>query len=211
LTLILQGVLSLGLLLFIWRRNWESMFLTTMVIGFTLLPTFFGRHYRVFIPPEFQLIAAVFVFLSFFLGSATDFYNRFWWWDIALHTSSGFLLGIVGFMAVFVLNQTDRIPKGIKPAFLCFFAVTFAVTLGVLWEIVEFIVDRFTETDMQGRETGVVDTMQDLIVDTLGAMVVAVRAWYYQSKGRYSFIADIVKSFVQRNPRLFKRGRIGPS
>ena len=205
LTLAIQIALAVGLALFLWRRDWENVFLTAMVIGLTLLPALLGR-YRILVPPEFQLISALFVFLSFFLGSAEDFYYKYWWWDVVLHTSSGFLFGIVGFLAVFLLNQSDRIPKGTKPLFVCMFAVTFAVTAGVVWEIFEFIVDSVAPAvNMQSRETGVVDTMYDLIVDTLGAIIVAALGWAYAKTGRYSFIADAVQSFVQRNPRLFGR------
>src|SRR3954464_3584094 len=141
LTWLLQALLVIGLCLFLVRRSWENVFLTSTVIGLTLIPAFLFRRYRVIMPPEFQLISALFVFLSLFLGSALDFYYRFWWWDLVLHTASGFLLGIVGFIVLFVLNQTDQMPKGMKPVFLCLFGVTFAVTLGVLWEIFEFACD----------------------------------------------------------------------
>src|SRR4051812_19028174 len=141
-TWIIQALLGIGLVLFLIRRNWENVFLTATVILLTLVPAFLFRRYRVIIPPEFQLVSAAFVFLSLFLGSALDFYYKFWWWDLVLHTASGFLLGIIGFIVLFVLNQTDRLPPGMKPAFLCLFGVTFAVTLGVLWEIFEFAVDR---------------------------------------------------------------------
>ena len=128
-----------------------------VVILLTLIPAFLFRRYRVVIPPEFQLISALFIFLSLFLGSALDFYYRFWWWDMVLHAASGFLLGIIGFIVLFLLNQTDRLPPGMKPAFLCLFGVTFAVTLGVLWEIFEFAVDRlWPAVDMQSTGTGVV-------------------------------------------------------
>jgi hypothetical protein len=49
------------------------------------------------------------------------------------------------------------------------------------------------------------DTMNDLIVDTIGAVVVAAMGWAYMKSGRYSFIADAVRGFVRRNPRLFLR------
>ena len=103
----------------------------------TLLPLVLNRTFNVFIPPEFEVLAVVFVFAAVFLGEVQGYYVRFWWWDVVLHTGSGFLLGIIGFVVLFLLNQTDRIPTGMKPSFLCFFAVTFAVTLGVVWEIFE--------------------------------------------------------------------------
>lgn len=210
LTSIIQVLLVIGLGLFVIRRNWENVFLTSIVIVMTLIPAFLSRRYRVIIPPEFQLISALFVFLSLFLGSALDFYYRFWWWDLVLHTASGFLLGIVGFLVLFLLNQTDRLPSGMKPAFLCIFGVTFAVTLGVVWEIFEFAMDRiWPALDMQSQVTGsaagVVDTMKDLIVDMVGAIVVALMGYAYLKTGRYSFIADGVRAFLRKNPRLLGR------
>jgi hypothetical protein len=202
----IQAVLVIGLLLFLYFRNWENVFLTTLVILLTLVPAFLFRRYRVVIPPEFQLVAAAFVFLSLFMGSALDFYYRFWWWDLVLHTASGFLLGIIGFVALFVLNQTDRVRPAMTPAFIAFFGVTFAVTLGVAWEIVEFAVDTVRPAiNMQSTETGVRDTMVDLIVDTIGAVIVALMGYAYLKKGRYSFVADGVRAFIRKNPRLLSR------
>ena len=206
LTWCLQLLLAVGVVLFALRRDWENVFLTAIVIVLTLVPAYLFRRYRVIIPPEFQLIAAAFVFLSLFLGSAFNFYYRFWWWDVVLHTASGFLLGIIGFISLYVLNQTDQLPAGVKPAFRCFFGFTFAVTLGVVWEIFEFAVDRlWPAIDMQSTGTGVVDTMKDLIVDTLGAVVVAVMGYAYLKTGRDSFLGDAVRGFLQKNPGLLGR------
>ena len=129
-TWVMLVLLVLGLVIFLLMRNWENVFLTALVIALTLVPAFLFRRYRVIIPPEFELIAVVFIFLSLFLGSALDFYYHFWWWDYALHTASGFLLGIIGFIVMFVLNQTDQLRPAMKPGFIAFFGVTFAVTNG---------------------------------------------------------------------------------
>ena len=204
LTLVIQAALVVGLALFVWRRNWENVFLTALVIGLTLVPVILAKRHRIIIPPDFQLVSAVFVFLSLFLGSAIDLYYKYWWWDMVLHAGSGFLFGMVGFLAIFLLNQTDRIPQGMRPAFVCLFAVTFAVTAGVVWEIFEYVMDLIAPSlNMQTGETGVHDTMNDLIVDTAGAVVVAAMGWAYMKSGRYSFIADAVRGFVRRNPGLF--------
>ena len=206
LTLMIQALVVVGLVLFILRRDWENIFLTVIVLGLTLLPAFVFGRFRIFLPPEFQLITAAFVYLSLYLGSAKDFYYHFWWWDIVLHAGSGFLLGIVGFLVLFLLNQSERLPTGIRPAFLCLFGVTFAVSLGVLWEIFEYVVDWcFPFSNMQSLETGVDDTMHDLIVDTLGAIIVGLLGWAYIKTGRYSFVADGVRKFIRKNPHLFRR------
>ena len=58
---------------------------------------------------------------------------------------------------------------------------------------------------MQSIESGVKDTMQDLIVDTGGAVIVAVMGWMYLRAGRFSFLADGVRKFLARNPKLFEK------
>ena len=74
LTLVILVWLAIGLVVFIVRRDWENVFLTFTVIGLIVVPAFVLRRSRVYVPPEFQLIAAAFVFLSLFLGCACCFF-----------------------------------------------------------------------------------------------------------------------------------------
>lgn len=204
-TLFIQVWLAAAFLVFTYRQDWENVFLTLAVMGLIVVPAYLLRQSRVYVPPEFQLIAAVFVFLSLFLGSAGDFYYRFWWWDILLHMGSGFLFGVVGWIVMFLLLETDRLPRAIGPALLSVFGICFAVTLGVVWEIVEYGVDLlWPHINMMSHETGVADTMHDLIVDTIGALLVGVIGYAYTRRGRFSFLIDAVRRFMHRNPRLFR-------
>jgi hypothetical protein len=208
LTLIIQAWLAIGLVLFIIRGDWENVFLTITVFGLIVVPAFLLKKWRIHVPAEFQMIAAVFVFLSLFLGSARDFYDRFWWWDIVLHAGSGILLGIAGWIMLFLLIQSDRLPRAIGPWLVFVFSVSFAVTLGVLWEIFEFAVDSlWPNVNMMSNETGVVDTMQDLIVDFFGAVIVGFMGWAHSKSGRYSFVVDGMHKFLRKNPRLFRKKR----
>ncbi len=204
-TLFLQLWLAVALIIFVMRRDWENVFLTLTVIGLTVVPAYVLRRSRIFVPPEFQLIAVLFVFLSLFLGSAGDFYDRFWWWDILLHTGSGFLFGIVGWIVMFLLLESDHLPRAIGPALLSAFGICFAVTLGVLWELVEYAMDLlWPHLNMMSHETGVNDTMHDLLVDLIGALLVGMIGYAYSRRGRFSFVVDAVRRFMHRNPRLFR-------
>ena len=205
LTLIIQLVLLAGVVGFVLLRDWPNALLTMLVIALTALPRLLGRV-RVNVPPEFQLVAALFVFCAIFLGTSLGFYGRFYWWDTALHTTSGCLLGLVGFIAVFLINGTDHRPEGMRISLVAVFGFMFAVTLGVFWEIYEFIADNLVPgLDMQVVETGTTDTMVDMIVNTIGAAVVALLGYLYSRSGRESFIVDGVWKFVRRNPHLFAR------
>ncbi len=152
----------------------------------------------------------IFVFASLFLGEIREFYTRFWWWDIALHSFSGILLGIVGFILVHVLNETEEIDLHMKPGFVAFFAFLFAVGMGGLWEIFEFTMDSIFGMNMQkemlGDPSGLTDTMWDLIVDALGALIIAVLGYgYLKTAKNESFLEQWIEAFIKSNPRLFKR------
>ncbi len=209
LAFILQVILFVEIMAAIWNQHWLTAVITTGILLVTLVPTFLGRFFHVFIPAEFVLLAVIFVFASLFLGEIHGYYTRFWWWDIVLHSSSGFLLGIIGFLLVYVLNQIEEIEMHMKPGFVAFFAFLFAIGIGVLWEIFEFSMDSFFGTNMQkamlGDPSGLTDTMWDLIVDTLGALIIAVLGYGYIRTGRkQSFLEQWIKTFIKNNPRFFK-------
>jgi uncharacterized membrane protein YjdF len=147
------------------------------------------------------------VVAALWLGETRDFYGRFWWWDLALHTTSGVLLGILGFLLVYVLNAMPQLDMHLRPGFIAFFAFCFAVTVGALWEIFEFTMDTLVGLNMQkpflGDPSGLTDTMWDLIVDSVGAFVLSVVGYWYMKRGMTSFIERWIQRFIDSNPRLF--------
>jgi len=210
LTLIMQTILAVEVAIAIWGQQWLTAVITTGIITLTLVPFFLKKFFRVFIPPEFVLLAIAFVFASLFLGEIRGYYTRYWWWDILLHSSSGFLLGIVGFLLVHVLNETEDIDINMKPGFVAFFAFMFSLGMGVIWEIFEFSMDRLFGMNMQkemlGDPSGLTDTMWDLIVDAMGALVIAVLGYGYIKTARNeSFLERWIRAFINNNPALFKR------
>lgn len=207
---VLQLVMLVELVLTLYNGLWANAMLIIAVIAFTLSPALLGRRFRVTVPAEFQLLAVLFVFASLFLGEIRSYYDRIWWWDIALHASSGLLLGLVGFLLLYVLNENRRIELHLRPVFMALFAFLFAVTAGTLWEIFEFAMDQLAGTRMQKPmledSSGLTDTMWDLIVDTIGGLLISVFGWWYMVRGQRSFIVEWICKFIERNPRLFNKG-----
>ncbi len=210
LTLFLQAILVLEVVIAVWNQQWITAVITIGIILVTLGPLFIEKLLHVFIPTEFVLLTITFVFASLFLGEVRDYYARFWWWDIALHSSSGFLLGVIGFLLVHLLNETENIGVHMKPGFVAFFAFLFAVGMGALWEIFEFGMDSIFGMNMQkamlGDTSGLTDTMWDLIVATMGALVISVLGYTYLKNPRQeSFLERWIHLFIKKNPRFFKR------
>lgn len=206
---ILQFIMALGFVLALYERQWLNALLIIGIMSLMFLPTALGKRFRVHIPPEFEVLAMVFVFAALFLGEVRGYYQRFWWWDIALHTTSGLLLGILGFLLVYVLNENERVDLHMKPRFVAMFSFFFAVAIGALWEIFEFVMDQLFGANMQkpmlGDPSGLTDTMWDLIVDTIGAAIICTLGWWYMERGQPSFIEGWIRKFIAWNPRLFQR------
>lgn len=207
--IVLQIIMTIELMLVLQEKQWINAFLVMAIMAVTLSPAVLGRRFGVHIPPEFQLLAVLFVFAALFLGEFRSYYARIWWWDIALHTSSGLLMGILGFLLVYVLNENERIDLHMRPRFVAFFAFLFAVAVGALWEIFEFSMDQLIGTNMQkpmlGDPSGLTDTMWDMIVNTLGALAISALGWWYMKRSERSFIEVWISRFVERNPRMFRR------
>jgi hypothetical protein len=59
------------------------------------------------------------------------------------------------------------------------------------------------------RETGVHDTVHDLIVDMLGAIIVGLLGYPYARRGRFPFLIDVLRAFMQEKSALVRPKRTG--
>lgn len=208
LILILQTVMAVELILLLYERLWASSIWLLAIMAITAAPALFGRRLPIRIPAEYDVLAILFVFAALFLGEFRSYYARLWWWDVALHATSGLLLGVVGFLLVYVLNESRRINLHMRPGFVALFAFAFAVTGGTLWEIFEFGMDQLAGTTMQkpflDDPSGLSDTMWDLIVDVAGAALVSCFGWWNMKRNARSILEVWIDKFLERNPQLFR-------
>ena len=158
-----------------------SLMLLQCVLGILamFLPSMLEHRIKIIIPSRMMIMYALFLYGAIYLGEVRNFYYVIPYWDTILHMSSGGMLGALGFSVIVLLNNTDRVPINLSPVFVAFFAFCFAISIGVAWEIYEYAFDGLLGLNMQkfalqdgtllaGRDA-VSDTMQDLIVDVVGA------------------------------------------
>lgn len=200
--LVLQSVMAFELVLLVLDGRWQHVFLVAAVMAGTLAPELLRNRLPVEIPSEVQILAILFVFATIFLGEVRDYYERIWWWDLALHTTAGLLMGLLGFLIVFVLNQSPDVQLKMRSSFVALFAFAFALALGSLWEVFEFTMDRAFGLTMQkpmaGDPSGLTDTMWDLIVNLAGAAVVSVAGWFYVRQSRRRHVDTWIAKFIRR-------------
>lgn len=178
--ILIRLVVVLAALGFTVEGAWIDAVLTASIFVLMLLPDFLKNRYKIQTPLELDLAITAFIFLGPFLGSFSDFYEKFSWWDTLLHFQSGLLLGIIGFLLVYILNasKTDKITM--SPVFVAFFSFTFSVAIAGLWEIYEFLGDLWFGFNMQ--RGSLIDTMEDIIVNVIGALIVSILGFLWMKR-----------------------------
>ena len=217
-------------------KEYESMFVCLLVLVLFMLPSFLERKLKIDLPDTLEIIILIFIFAAEILGELGCYFIHYPSWDTMLHTTSGFLCAAIGFSLVNLLNKDNRISLSLSPLYMAIAAFCFSITIGVLWEFIEFSADRLFLLDMQkdtvittissvtlyatnsntpivirsindvavnGQslglggylDIGLYDTMEDLFVNFIGAVVFSLFGYFYvkhQGKGK------LVESLVPR-------------
>lgn len=148
------------------------------------LPNILEGKFHITIPTNTIIAYLIFLYCAIILGEVRSFYYRFAHWDTVLHAFSAGMLGSLGFYVVAYLNNSELTDLNLSPFFVALFAFCFAISIGVLWEIYEFSFDGILGLNMQkfrledgtnliGR-LALEDTMDDLIIDCIGALVTSI-------------------------------------
>lgn len=192
-TVLQVGILIVTVSAFV-ERQWLGGFSGTVVLLLTFAPAMIERRLKLTLPVEFTLITSVFLYASFALGEARDFYERIWWWDLALHGVSALTMGIIGFLGIYVFYMTNRIR--IRPGWMATITFALAVSVGTMWEIFEYLADLWLGLSMQ--KSGLDDTMTDLMINATGAALAALMGYFYVRDEDSHFARRIIAAWEKR-------------
>ena len=134
--LVLRLLVILVMVAQFFNGNFENVFLCILTLILLLLPTVLERRLQIDLPNTLEIIIMLFIF-------------AFPYWDTMLHTLNGFLCAAIGFSLVDLCNRHERFSLSLSPVFMAIVAFCFSMTIGVLWEFFECIMDSFFLLDMQ--------------------------------------------------------------
>lgn len=195
--LLLAGLVALAL------GRWSLAFVTMATLALSLVPPTLASRWSLTLPVPFLLATTLFFFASIFLGEAFDFYERLWWWDLALHGFSAIGFGLIGFLFVFMLFEGDRFAA--PPSAIAFVAFCVAMTIGAVWEIFEFGMDQIFGLNMQ--KSGLMDTMGDLMINTVGSLIASVTGYLYLVRNAAGPLGRSLAQFIALNRRLYQKSK----
>lgn len=231
---ILRALVIFVMILQIFNRNFENVFLCVLTLVLLVVPSFIQVNLKIEFPTGLEIILLFFIFAAEILGEIQAYYIKIPEWDTALHTINGFLMAAIGFSLVDILNRHERFSIKLSPLYVSLGAFCFSMTIGVIWEFFEFAMDRFFGLDMQkdtivhsissvvldpaggnhpvviknitdvavnGQSLGIggyldiglIDTMQDLFVNFIGAVIFSVIGYFYvKNRGKGKFTGRLI-------------------
>ena len=145
----LRLLVILMMILQIFNRNYENVFLCVLTLVLLLIPSLIQINLKIELPTALEITILVFVFAAEILGEIQSYYIKFPFWDTVLHTINGFLMAAIGFALVDILNRSKKFSIQLSPVFLAIVAFCFSMTIGVIWEFFEYGMDQFFGLDMQ--------------------------------------------------------------
>ena len=147
---------------------------------------------------QIDFIILAFTLIAYPLGSCLDFYARFPGYDKLMHMLSGAFVSVLCILLYCALKPEHRIGRGDFALALLF---TFFGSMAVagLWELAEYGINLVTGRDVQHvLDTGVGDTMQDMLVCMIGTLA-ALPLLRPLSQGRQTRFTAPIDAFLERN------------
>ena len=147
---------------------------------------------------QLDFIILAFTLIAYPLGSCLDFYARFPGYDKLMHMLSGAFVSVLCILLYCALKPERRIGRGDFWLALLF---TFFGSMAVagLWELAEYGINLVTGRDVQHvLDTGVGDTMQDMLVCMIGT-IATLPLLRPLSQGRQTRFTAPIDAFLERN------------
>lgn len=166
-------VISGGLFLSIWFYDWGHFII---IVG--LLIIYITLAYMKLITPFFSLLFITLVFLMLAGSNKTwDLYNQYRLYDKLVHFTAEFALTL---LSAHIITARKLITTKNVYIFL-FIIVSIGITLGAVWEIIEWFINFFMPPIDTYTAT---DTAFDLMIDTCGVLSAGIIATFFSQYGR---------------------------
>ncbi|HDS44734.1 MAG TPA: hypothetical protein ENN68_01315 [Methanomicrobia archaeon] len=144
----------------------------------TLVPTILERDFKMELPLIFDTTITISIFFHA-IGSYHGFYYNVPFYDHFTHFVSAATVSLIGVTLLYDLAFHVRIVK-LPPLGFGIFTVLFVMSMGLVWEFLEWGFDLMLGTTLQ---RGLHDTMLDLLFDTIAGVIVGTISTLKLSRG----------------------------
>lgn len=202
--ILLYLILSVLVFFYYQKRGWTyNSSQALLAIGMLLIPLLFNKISKIKLSSDCSLIYYLFSFLTVIVGSALNGYSKLPCWDKIMHSLSGVLITVVGFIVFHFVSKTKRKLEETDLKLVGYFVFFFNTAIAGLWEIYEYGLYVFFGIDAQNvLTTGIHDTMQDMIVCVVAGLLTQLYLIIKIKHKKNSFFLSTYTHFLAYNHYL---------
>lgn len=181
------------------QMDWSNFFVASQAALISFIPNVLFKYYNIFTPLLLRTGIVFFMFSTLILGEMQGFYDTYKWWDALLHGTAGIGLTLIGYILLLIFfRERNYTYTAVLTSFLAF---SFTMAFAVLWEIYEFIIDLFYETNLPMQPSNT-DTMTDLIVTLIGAAFVSFSGFRYLTWKERGIVGSLIEEGKIQNEKI---------
>lgn len=207
----------------------QSLANLVLMFLWEIFQMFSGKHLLHYVPPYVQDFLIFGLFLASFGGAYLNFYYSIKLYDVIFHAVGGLAGAFGGYEIVTAMQKRDKVKASVPIVLLCAFGFSFFAGTG--WELFEFTFDQVAPqigdaqhwslalAEEAAVEHGiglpniidardpmryaVIDTMEDIIFNTVGAVIafILLKIRPYNHRGKHN-VNDMFDDYVPKKEKV---------
>lgn len=179
------------------------VFLSCLGLLLTFVPRIIEKVLRLKQDDTLRLAIHLYIVLTYGIGMIFNGYSRLYLYDKLMHTLTGAVFALGGLIAFYLLKPRRAGKRKVEAGEFwqaAIFTTGIAALVAIIWETVEYVINLVLHNDPQHvLTTGVTDTMMDMIVCLVGAVLFWIPMYQYYRRGRKGILMGVFDSFYQTN------------
>lgn len=178
--------------------GFESVFCFIFTFLWDMFQVFGNGSFIEDVPPLSQTMLNLIIFVGIVFGSYGRLFYNTVWFDDFMHMLTGFVCAVFGYDFATIIQRKK---SDVAPTLAAIFALMFALSIAVGWEFYEFAMDRLHGTNLQfakpvegivynefgSGDYGLVDTMTDMIMNSIGGVIGMIAIIIIRKKNKLTF------------------------
>jgi hypothetical protein len=169
--------------------GYESLLFAALISA----PFLVSRMFKVAFPWPMTF----FIAFSLFLHCIGNFGGYYWslypFYDKFVHLMSGMMVAALALVAISLLARSDNEFYHVGRKRIPLVIIIFALILGAIWEVVEFVFDITLGTVLFTLQHGFWDTSIDMVLDGVGGAVVAAYSVLYMKRNDIKDLVPVLR------------------
>ncbi|MCF8013135.1 ATP-binding protein [Candidatus Woesearchaeota archaeon] len=185
------------------KSNWVNLLISIFILIISF-PVFVGKKNKV---TGLEFLVLFFIFALIYFSNLGFLNALFWWWNLFIRFVLGILAVLVGFLLIFIINNSKKKNLEFNVFFITLFCFSFALMSGLLWEIFKFLIGIFFDINL--FSVSLEKEFWGVVIFSLGSFFASLMGYLHLIFFKHSFLKKHFLNLLRKNPDIFK-GVVSP-